>query len=97
MKFIVSEKNTANGLILVITDQDILGKLFTEENKQLDLTKEFYKGKEMDAEEIKKNIKKAYVIHLTGKNAVNLGKELGLVEKMITIKNIPHAEVLLES
>ncbi len=93
---IVNTKSTPEGLIVIITDSDLVGKKFEEGNKQLDLTKKFYQGEEKSVEEIKELINDAYVLHLTGKEAVALGKELGLVEKVITIDNIPHAEVVME-
>ena len=46
MKFIVSQKNGPHGLLIVITDKDIIGKLFSEGKLQLDLTKEFFEGLE---------------------------------------------------
>jgi uncharacterized protein len=96
MKFIVNEKQTSQGIILVVTDSNIIGKKFEEGNKQLDLTDNFYAGEEKTSEEVKKLINDAYVLHLTGEEAVSLGKELRLVENVIVIKDIPHAEVLLE-
>ena len=56
----------------------------------------FYQGKEKSLEEVKKLINDAYVLHLSGKEAVAIGKELGLVEKVIVIGGIKHAEVLME-
>ena len=96
MKFIVNEKQTSQGIILIVTDSDIIGKKFEEGNKQLDLTNKFYEGEEKSIEEVKELIKEAYVLHLTGKEAVMLGNKLGLVENIIVIDNVPHAEVLLE-
>jgi hypothetical protein len=97
MDFIVSEKETKNGLLLVITDSDIINKTFEEGKKQLDLTKKFYVGNEKTEQEVKDLIKTAYILHLTGEHAVKLAHSLGLVEKVITIKNVPHAEVVLEA
>lgn len=95
--FIVTEKTTPAGqVILVITDSELVGKVFTEGNKQLDLSKDFYKGEEKTLDEIKSLIKKAYVLHLTGKGSVQLCTDLGYVEKVIVIDSVPHAEVLLE-
>ena len=97
MSFIVVKKLSPEGLILVVTDKEIVGKLFEEGNKQLDLTKKFYSGDERDVEAVKALIPEAYILHLTGKNAVALGTELNLVDpqKIIWIANVPHAEVLV--
>jgi len=92
---IVNTKTTPEGLILIVTDSDIINQKFEEGKKQLDLTNKFYQGEEKSKEEVKKLINDAHILHLTGKEAVALGKELNLVENIITIKDIPHAEVLL--
>ena len=98
MSFIVSKKFAPEGLILVVTDKEIVGKTFEEGNKQLDLSKKFYSGDNRSVEEVKAIIKEAYILHLTGEKAVALGVELELVdsEKIIWISNVPHAEVLME-
>jgi hypothetical protein len=99
MNFIVSKKLSPEGMILVITDKEIVGKLFEEGNKQLDLSKKFYSGDERDAEAVKAIIPEAYILHLTGERAVALGTELDLVDpqRIIWISNVPHAEVLVVS
>lgn len=98
MSFVVSERNSGSGLLIVVTDSEILGKKFEEGNLQLDLTKKFYLGEEMDEEEIKLLISKARHVHLTGKKSVNLGKNLGIVDNdnILVVQGIPHAEILLE-
>jgi len=97
MVFVVAKKKAENGLLLVITDKEILSKTFSEGKLQLDLTKEFYKGKKMNKKEVLELIKEARHLHLTGKHSVGLGVELDLVEtsKILYIENVPHAEVVL--
>lgn len=97
MTLIVSEKNGSHGLLMIVTDKDILGKVFEEGKLQLDLRKEFYQGEEKTKEEIKVICTAARDIHLTGKEAVALGVELGLVEteRILWVEKVPHAEVAL--
>lgn len=99
MRFVVSEKQTPHGLLIAITDKEILGRKFEEAKKQLDLTKEFYKGEEKDIDDVKKLFHRARHLHLTGKNVVSLAKKEGLIDedKVLIVKNIPHAEVFVES
>ena len=96
--FIVSEKKTENGLLIVVTDSGIIGKVFEEGNRQLDLTKKFYQGEKKNKEEVVKIFEKARHIHLTGKEAVAIGVELDLVKggRILIIGGVPHAEILLE-
>ncbi|PIZ51437.1 DUF424 domain-containing protein [Candidatus Woesearchaeota archaeon CG_4_10_14_0_2_um_filter_33_13] len=98
MSFVVTRKDLPEGSILVITDKEVLGKVFVEGKKQLDLSKPFYHGEEKTIEKIKEEIKSTYILHLSGENSVSLGVELGLVDnnRIIWIQNVPHAEVVLE-
>ena len=98
MDFIVSQKSSKLGLVVVVTDEDILGKVFEEGKLQLDLTKKFYQGDQKNKEEVKKIIVTARHIHLVGKYAVAIGAELDLVDpkKIIFIDKVPHAEVMVE-
>lgn len=96
--FIVKKHQGPHGIVLVVTDKEILGKKFEENNLQLDLTKEFYQGEELNKEQVKEKIKEAYILHLTGEKTIQLFLDLGFVDsnKILIISKIPHAEVYLE-
>lgn len=97
MKFIAAEKPGPHGLLLVVTDKNILGKLFEEKRLQLDLRKEFYQGEERTKEQVKALCPRARDIHFTGKAAVAIGIELNLVEanRILWVQKVPHAEVVI--
>ncbi len=97
MSFIVSKKFSEEGLILAVTDKELVGKIFEEGNKQLDLSKKFYLGDERNKEAVEALIPEVYILHLTGEKAVALGVELELIDpqRIVWISNVPHAEVLL--
>ena len=99
MEFVVSRKESMHGLLIVVTDQNILGKIFEEEKKQLDLTKKFYQGDLKNEQEVRKIIITARHAHLTGKGAVAIGVEMELVdpEKISYVQDVPHAEVVIEN
>lgn len=95
--FIVNEKKSGYGLLVIVSDKEVLGKVFSEKDLILDLTKDFYKGEEKNMEEVKNILEKAYVVHFTGKKSVTLGVDLGLIDKnkILFVKNVPHAETML--
>lgn len=97
MKFIVAEKEGPHGMLLIVTDQDILGKYFSDAKAQLDLSKGFYKGSEKSKTEVREMIHTVRHLHLTGKEAVALGIEMDLVEPkhVLWVQGIPHAEVVM--
>jgi len=96
-KFVVKTIDSQNGIILVITDSELIGKKFETDLLQLDLTKDFYQGEEKSSEEILEMTKKAYILHITGKRALKLVSDLELVDKsrVLEIDNIPHTEIYL--
>jgi uncharacterized protein len=96
MNFIVAEKEGPHGMLLIITDSNIIDKSFEEGKFQLDLTKKFYKGEKKGKEEVKKMIEGAQHIHLTGKAAVAIGIEMDLIDsdKILYVDGIPHAEMV---
>lgn len=97
MSFIVSEKNGPHGILLVVTDKNILGKKYEQGKLQLDLSQEFYQGEEKNEQEVKAAFQKARHIHLTGKKSVALGVELDLIDQQraLWISGIPHAETVI--
>ena len=97
MEFVVAERPSPHGLLLVITDKDVLGKMFEEGRVQLDLRKEFYQGEIKEKEEVKKLMLKSRHLHLTGKGVVALGIELGLVQRgrILLVQGTPHAQVVM--
>ncbi|MEK6904836.1 MAG: DUF424 family protein [Nanoarchaeota archaeon] len=98
MEYIVSKKQSQFGLLVVVTDSDIVGKKFEEGRLQLDLTKKFYQGEKKNKEEVKQIMITARHLHLTGKNTVAIGIEMDLVDpkKIIFVDKIPHAEIMNE-
>ena len=99
MDFIVSEKQGQFGLLLVVTDKELIGKYFEEGNLQLDLTKKFYQGKEKSREEVIELVEKTKNFHFTGEKSVDFGIEQDLIDKnkILIISGIPHAEVVIAS
>lgn len=98
MEYIVSKKQSQFGLLVVVTDSEIVGKKFEEGRLQLDLTKKFYLGEKKNKEEVKQMMITARHLHLTGKDAVAIGVEMDLVDpkKIIFVDKIPHAEIMNE-
>ena len=95
---IVSIKQGPHGSLIIITDNKIIGKTFSEGKLQLDFTKKFYQGEEKTGQEVKKLMLEAQHLHLSGEKTVALGVELNLVDKerILWVKGIPHAEVVVE-
>jgi len=94
---IVKIHNRDGNVLIAICDSELLGKKFSEGNKQLDLTSTFYKGTEVDEKKLKEDIKRAYILNIVGKKSINFALKEGIIQKehIITIQDIPHAQALL--
>ena len=83
--------------IVAVCDEELIGKKFKEKSIQLDLSSNFYKGEKKSEEEIIKMFDDAYIVNMVGKNAINLGKKVGIVleNNIIYVQKIPHAQAIL--
>ena len=94
---ILKKHNSPQGIILALCDKNILGKTFETEDFQLDLSSDFYQGKEKTEKEIKIEIKKAYIINICGEQSINFAKKENLVtdSQIKIIKKIPYAQIII--
>ena len=94
---IVKVHRNDENIILAVCDKEIIGKRFVEKDMQLDLTSNFYKGKEVSDDKLCYLIKKAYIVNLVGNKSVQFGIKEGIISEdhVITIKKIPHAQAVI--
>ena len=87
--------------IVAICDSNLLGKKFEEGIKQLDVRENFYKGEEMNKEEVIKIIKRQTLedasFNIVGEESIQIALEAGLInkERIHKIKGIPFTLILL--
>jgi len=96
-KMIVKEHITSdNKLILTVCDKEIIGRKFETPDLKLDLSSNFYKGKEKTEKEIIKLFQMSYMINLVGQKSVELGLKSKIISKkdIIKIKNIPYVQAV---
>ncbi len=97
MTLIVKSHPSQQGKIVCVTDASLIGKKFENEKSQLDFTSNFYKGEQKEAEMIEIILTSAYLAIFSGKNSIELGKKLGLVDDgaILVIGGIPHTQCLI--
>ena len=96
-KMMVKEHITSdNKLILTVCDKEIIGRKFETPDLKLDLSSDFYKGKEKTEKEIIKLFQMSYMINLVGQKSVELGLKSKIISKkdIIKIKNIPYVQAV---
>ncbi len=94
---IKSHVNQEGKKILSIIDEDLLGKNLEEEEIQLDLNSNFFKGEKIENDEkIMKEIETSYMIIAVGEKTTNYLEQKNLISKndVKKIKNIPYVYIL---
>jgi len=91
--------------VVAICDEDLVGKIFEEENIQLNVKENFYKSKEnpisKTKEEVIEIIKRMAIedatFNIVGKESIQTSLEVGIINKnqVREIKGIPYSMVLL--
>jgi hypothetical protein len=87
-------------LVVAICDKEIYGRKLIDGKRQLDLTGPFFKGDEVDENELRKRITDSFkedaTFNIVGEKSVRIAKELEIVkdEGVIEIDGVPFALVL---
>lgn len=87
--------------VIAIADKELIGQIFEEGNKQLDVKESFYKGEEKTLEEVKKIInewsREDATFNLVGEKTTQIAIEMGIIneEEIKKIDNIPYSMVFL--
>lgn len=83
--------------IVSCCDDELIGKIIEDDNKQLDLASDFYKGDKVSEIEAGDLIRNADQVNLVGKQSVALGIKEGVIdqEHILTIKDIPYAQCVV--
>lgn len=82
-------------VVVAACDADLLGKVFREGKRRLDVSEDFYKGREVPVEDVIQLLRDATIANLTGKEVVDAAIEAGLIMKeyVIYIDGVPHAQM----
>ena len=85
---------------VAICDKELVGRILTEGIMQLDLTTQFFRGTEMNDDEVREEIWRCSNedanFNVVGENSIGLALELGLIEEdgIRKVQGIPFALVL---
>lgn len=96
---IVKKHKSQDGKVIVaICDSNLIGKKYCEDEKQLDLTSDFYKGKEIDPEKCDNIIKEANILNIVGEKSIRHCIKKGLLSEknVMRIAGIPFAQPYLK-
>ncbi|PIN89177.1 DUF424 domain-containing protein [Candidatus Pacearchaeota archaeon CG10_big_fil_rev_8_21_14_0_10_32_14] len=87
--------------VVSICDNDIIGKTFEEEKLFLDVKESFYKGEDLQEEDIRKRIlfhtREDATFNIVGKESIAIALDMEIIsqEGIKTVQGIPFALVLM--
>ncbi|WP_435360052.1 DUF424 domain-containing protein [Haloarchaeobius sp. DFWS5] len=93
---IVNERETKEGLLVSVCDDDVLGETFEEGQISLTVNEEFYGGDEVDEDSAVDSLRRASVANIVGKRSVDVAVEAGIIDEasVLAIEDTLHAQLL---
>ena len=93
---IVNERQTDEGLLVAVCDDDVLGETFEESEVSITVTEEFYGGDTVDESEVVDSLARAAVANIVGREAVQLAIDEGFVDEanVLEVETTLHAQLL---
>ncbi len=83
--------------VLAVCDEDLIGKVFEEDDLQLKVSERFYKGEKLSEEKTLELLKKFTDCNLVGEKTIALAIKNNIISKdnIIKIQGVPHATISL--
>ena len=83
-------------LLIGACDEKLLGKKFEEGKFQIEVKKEFYGGKRITPETLRRYLEDATIANLVGAETIKCAIEAGIIDPscIIKIKGVPHAQMV---
>lgn len=93
---ILRERNTEEGLLVAVCDDDVLGETFENGDVSLTVTEEFYGGDVVDESDVVESLSRAAVANIVGADAVALAVAEGFVDEanVLELDATRHAQFL---
>ncbi len=97
MKFRLKVYRVKGEIVVAVCDSELVGKTFKEGDLKIEVKESFYGEREVDEEEVKKALRIATIANITGKRAVKLAIEMGLIDEdnVLKIGECWHAQMVI--
>jgi hypothetical protein len=93
---ILNERETEEGLLVAVCDDDVLGETFDDGDVSLTVTEEFYAGDTVDADAVVESLTRCDVANIVGTEAVGVAVEAGIIDEatVLDVGDTRHAQLL---
>ena len=84
-------------ILVAVCDSELIGKTFRDGKLEIDVKESFYGEKDVDESEVRKALRMATIANITGKRAVKIAIEMGIVDKnsVLKIGDCWHAQMVV--
>jgi hypothetical protein len=84
-------------ILVAVCDSELIGKTFRDGDLKIEVKESFYGEKEVGEEEVRRALRMATIANITGKRAVQLAIEMGIVDKenVLKIGECWHAQMVI--
>jgi uncharacterized protein len=93
---IVNERETEEGLLVAVCDDDALGETFEGDELSLTVNEEFYGGERVEEATVVDSLARATIANIVGTRAVDLAIEEGFINEanVLDVGETRHAQLL---
>lgn len=97
MKFRLKVYRVKGEIVVAVCDSELVGKIFREGDLKIEVKESFYGEEDVNEEEVKRALRMATIANITGKRAVQLAIEMGIIdrENVLKIGDCWHAQMVV--
>lgn len=97
MKFRLKVYRVRGEIVVAVCDSELVGKVFREGDLKIEVKESFYGDKDVDEEEVRRALRIATIANITGKRAVKLAIDMGIIDKenVLKIGDCWHAQMVV--
>jgi len=97
VKFRMKVYRVGREVVVAVCDSDIVGKTFREGEVKIEVKESFYGDVDVDEEDVRRALKVATIANITGKRAVKIAIEMGIVDEsnVLKIGECWHAQMVI--
>ncbi len=84
-------------IVVAVCDSELVGRTFREGDLKIEVKESFYGERDVDEEEVRRALRIATIANITGKRAVQLAIEMGIIdrENVLKIGECWHAQMVV--
>jgi hypothetical protein len=84
-------------VLVAVCDSELVGKTFRDGELKIEVKESFYGEREVGEEEVRKALRMATIANITGRRAVELAIEMGIIDKdnVLKIGECWHAQMVV--